>query len=287
MTQWLDVLGGVRKSDYTESSLDTGLDTFQDKPTSISYGAVLKPRKWVSLYGTYIEGLESTPPAPSAAVNFGEQLPATDSKQREFGIKVEPYSGLLAQAAYFNIDRGSAFVNGANVYVVDGRARFRGVELSVTGEVTRDWSVYATGQFLDAKQTSGADTVITTDPKTGAILVSPTVVGRQIENTPKRTFSLASEYRLSSLLPGLSVNAAAYYISERAVNQFNQAFIPGYTTFDVGASYTRTFYDNPTTVRLTAQNVNDKRYFSSTGANIIAQGPPRMIKFSVQMRFTE
>jgi len=287
MAEWLDVLGGVRKSDYTESSLDTGLETFHDKPTSISYGAVLKPFKWVSLYGTYIEGLESTPPAPSVAVNFGEQLPATDSKQKEFGVKVQPFSGLLAQAAYFDIDRGSAFVNGANVYVVDGRARFRGVELSLTGEVTKDLSIYATGQFLDAKQTSGGDTVITTDPKTGALIVSPTVVGRQIENTPKRTFSLASEYRLSELVPGLSVNAAAYYISERAVNQFNQAFIPGYTTFDVGASYRWDFYNNPTTLRITAQNVSDKRYFSSTGANVVSQGPPRMIKFSVETRFGE
>ena len=51
-------------------------------------------------------------------------------------------------------------------------------------------------------------------------------------------------------MPGLSVNAGAYYMSERAVNQFNQAFIPSYTLFDVGASYVGTFYGNPTTVRV-------------------------------------
>jgi iron complex outermembrane receptor protein len=112
-------------------------------------------------------------------------------------------------------------------------------------------------------------------------------VGRKIENTPQRTFSLASEYRLPGLLQGFSVNAAAYYISERAVNQFNQAFIPSYTLFDVGAAYTRDFYGHPTTFRVTAQNVANKEYFSSTGSNIIAQGPPRMIKFSVQTRFEE
>src|SRR5262249_47632586 len=63
MAEWLDVLGGVRKSDYQEKSLDTGAVTFQDKPTSISYGAVVKPWKWMSIYATYIEGLESTPAA--------------------------------------------------------------------------------------------------------------------------------------------------------------------------------------------------------------------------------
>jgi iron complex outermembrane receptor protein len=239
----------------------------------------------MSIYGTYIEGLESTAAAPNTAANFGVQLGATDSEQREAGIKIEPYAGLLAQVAYFDIERGSTYVNGANMYVLDGRARFEGVEFSLTGEITRDWSLYLTGQFLDAKQISGADTVVTVNPTTGAVSVSPTLVGRKIENTPERTFSLATEYRLPGLLDAFSINAAAYYVSERAINQFNQAFAPSYELFDVGASYEGEFYGNPLVFRITAQNLADQQYFSSTGANILSQGPPRMIKFSVQTRF--
>jgi iron complex outermembrane receptor protein len=275
----------VRKADYTETSLTTGAKTFASKPTSISYGAVIKPWDWFSIYGTYIEGLESTPGAPVTAANFGSTLPPTESEQREAGIKVQVAPGLLAQAAFFNIERGSAFVNGQNVYVLDGRARFRGEELSLTGEVTKDWSVYLTGQFLDAEQISGADTVITTNPMTGAVTVTPTVVGRLIENTPKRTFSLATEYRFDGVGPGFAVNAASYYVSNRAINAFNSAFIPSYTLFDIGGSYTGTLYGNDMTVRVTGQNVADKKYFSSTGAGIIAQGPPRVIKFSVETKF--
>jgi iron complex outermembrane receptor protein len=286
MTDWLQVLGGVRKSDYEEQSLDTGVVTFRDKPTSLSYGAVVKPLQWMSIYGTYIEGLESTPSAPNNAINFGQQLPATQSEQREFGIKIEPFAGLLAQVAYFNIERGATYVNGANVYVLDGRARFKGTEFSVSGEITPDWSLYATGQFLDAKQISGAPTVITTNAA-GVVTVSPTLVGRKIENTPQRTFSLASEYRFSNLLPGFSLSAGAYYISDRALNQFNQAFIPSYTLYDVGAAYRSRFRGNPTTFRVNAQNVADKKYFAATGGNIVAQGTPRMIKFSVQTQFGE
>jgi iron complex outermembrane receptor protein len=285
ITRWLQVLGGVRKADYTETNLDTGAKTFASKPTSISYGAVIKPWDWFSIYGTYIEGLESTPGAPVTAANFGTTLPPTESEQREAGIKIQVAPGLLAQAAFFNIERGSAFVNGQNVYVLDGRARFRGEELSLTGEVTKDWSVYLTGQFLDAEQISGADTVVTTNPMTGAVTVTPTVVGRVIENTPKRTFSLASEYRFNGVMNGFAVNAASYYVSERAINAFNNAFIPSYTLFDVGASYTGSLYGNDMTVRVTGQNVADKKYFSSTGAGIIAQGPPRVIKFSVETKF--
>lgn len=285
MTDWLHILAGVRKTDYTETNLDASAITFEDNPTSVSYGVVVKPRRWMSIYGTYIEGLESTPGAPITAANFGATLPAAHSTQHEAGIKIEPQAGLLIQAAYFNIERDSAFVNGANVYVLDGRARFRGTEFSATGEVTPDWSMYATAQFLDAKQISGADTLIATNPTTGAVTVVPTVVGRKIENTPERTFSFATEYRFPALRPGFSVNGAAYYLSRRAVNQFNQAFIPGYTLFDIGAAFTGRINRYATTVRVTGQNITDRRYFSSTGASVVAQGPPRMVKFSLTMQF--
>ena len=88
-----------------------------------------------------------------------------------------------------------------------------------------------------------------------------------------------------ALLPGLRVNGAAYYIGERAVDALNEAFIPGYTLIDVGAAYSRKLLGGETTIRLTDQNVTDKRYFSSTGGDYIAQGPPRMVKFSVTVRF--
>lgn len=285
MTSWLRVLAGVRKADYTETNLDRGAITFHDEPTSISYGVVVKPRPWMSLYGTYIEGLESTPVAPLTAANAGVALPAAASTQREVGVKIEPHAGLLIQAAGFTIEQASSFVNGANVYVLDGRARFRGAELSVTGEVRPEWSLYATAQFLDAQQISGAPTRVTTNPTTGVVTVVPTVVGRKIENAPRRTFSLATEYRFSGRLSGFNMTGAAYHVGERAVNQFNQAFIPAYTLFDLGAAYSGTFGGAATTFRVTGQNIANRKHFSSTGNNIIAQGPPRMMKFSVTTRF--
>ncbi len=158
VTDWLQLLGGVRMSEYEESNRTTDTTTFDASPTSLSYGAVIKPLSWISVYGTYIEGLESTPGAPSTALNQGVQLPATESEQREAGIKIEPTRGLLVQAAYFEIDRASTYVNGANLYVQDGRASYEGYELSLSGEVTRDLSLYASALFLDAVQESGAPT---------------------------------------------------------------------------------------------------------------------------------
>jgi iron complex outermembrane receptor protein len=285
VVEWLQLLGGVRVSDYEESNRLTGATTFKDDPTSISYGAVFKPWSWMSIYGTYIEGLESTPAAPLTAVNASAQLPATSSEQREAGIKIEPTRGLLVQAAYFYIDRGSTYVNGANVYVQDGRARYKGTELSVTGEITSDLSLYASALFLDAKQESGAPTVVTTNAN-GTVTVSPTAVGKLIENSAKETWSIAGEYRLTDFVPGLSFTAGAYHTGRRAVNPLNQAFAPGYTLYDAGIAYTtEAFGDMETTFQVNGQNITNERYFSSTGGFLLAQGGPRMIKFLIAMKF--
>jgi iron complex outermembrane recepter protein len=278
-SNWLQLLAGVRKSDYTESNLTTDTDTFHATPTSISYGAVLKPVSWVSFYGTYIEGLESTPAAPITAVNANEVLPAATSKQREGGVKIEPLRGLLFQAAYFDINRGSTYTNAQNVYVEDGRALYRGEELSLTGEVNRNFSVYASAMFLDATQASGSPTVIS------GTTVTPTAVGKEIENTPRRTASLAAEYRFEQWVPGFSLNGAVYYTGERAVNNLNQAFIPGYTLFDLGFAYQNTLWSTPMTFRLNAENVGNKRYWASTGALFLAEGAPSVIKFSLSAHF--
>ena len=276
---WLELLGGVRKSDYTESDLITGRDTFHATPTPISYGAVVKPVSWASLYGTYIEGLESTPAAPITAVNAGVVLPAATSKQKEGGIKIEPLRGLLFQAAYFDIDRGSTYTNALNIYVEDGRARYRGEELSLTGEINRYVSIYASAMFLDAKQISGAPTVIS------GTNVTPTAVGKEIENTPKTTWSIAGEYRVGDAVPGLSLTAAAYYTGARAINNLNQAFIPSYTLFDLGFSYYTESLYQPMTFRLNAENVGNKRYWASTGAFFLAEGAPAEVKFSLETKF--
>lgn len=282
--EWLQVLAGVRYSDYTETNRTTKATTFHATPTSKSFGVVLKPRSWASVYGTYIEGLESTPAAPLSAVNAGEQLPATESTQWEGGIKLEPTRGLLFQAAYFDIDRASTFVNAQNIYVQDGRARYRGVEASLTGEVTQDLSVYASAQYLDAKQVSGAPTVITTSP-TGVVSVTPTSVGRYIENTPKETFSLSGEYRLSKYVEGLSFNAGVFYVGKRALNSLNQAWVPGYTLVNIGAAYQRELFGHPTTFRINADNVANEKYWASTGTLFLAQGAPSTVKFSVSTEF--
>jgi iron complex outermembrane receptor protein len=288
--EWLQVLGGARKSDYTESIIGVR-DTFKAHPLSYSYGAVIKPVKWVSLYGTYIQGLETTASAPSTTINAGEQLGPAKSTQKEGGVKLQPMSGLLIQAAYFSIDRANTYTNGENRYVLDGRTRYKGAEFSMTGDLTRQLSIYTSVQFLSAKVISAAPTTYILDKSGNQILlngspeINPTVKGRDVDNTPHRTASLSLNYKLDQWVPGASVNGGFVYYSRRAIDALNRAYVPGYTLINLGAAYETKIADHSVIFRVNANNITGKRYWASTDADLLAQGAPQVVRFSLGVKY--
>src|SRR3546814_80817 len=181
----VQVLAGVRKSDYkNDGSINNVTKTpYTASPTSYSAGLVLKPVDWASVYGTYIEGLEETPAAPSTTDNATEVFPPTNSKQYEAGLKIQPKSDLLIQLAYFKIDRGAAYA--ANLpgtdtlhFYTNGREVYEGGELSITGYVTPDLAVYATATILSAHSRG-----------------QPGIAGNRAAGTPQGTWPPAGESR--------------------------------------------------------------------------------------------
>ena len=263
--EWLDVIVGYRKTDYKDVSF-TG--DYSVKPDTWSYGLMVKPTEKLSAYWNYIEALESGGIVPQIATNGGQTMPARTSEQTEFGIKYEPKNGLLLTAAHFDIDRASAYLNSANLFVQDGIASYKGFEVSLSGELTERLSIYLGAMSLDAVQASG----------------SSAVVGKRIENTPKRSGSVFLEYRIPTI-EGLSVSAGAFYTGERAINATNTGFVPAYTTFDLGASYKTKVNERDLAFRLYVSNVADKDYWAATGASLLQQGAPRTINLTVSTSF--
>lgn len=261
---WLQGTIGYRKTEYKDVSRTSSLKI---TPDTLSYGLLVKPARWVSVYGNYIEGLEPGPIAQQIANNAGEILPAAISKQKEAGVKVEPLRGLLLTGTYFHITRPSAYLNSANFFVQDGEAVYKGAEFGAVGELTRNLSISASAMTLDASQQSGAASVI----------------GKQIENVAKFSGSVFVEYRVPPI-PDLRVSAGVFHVGRRAVNALNQGFVPGYETFDLGASYGFDLLGKRATVRAYGQNITGKRYWAATGSSLLAQGLPMSVKFSLALQ---
>jgi iron complex outermembrane receptor protein len=265
-TQAWSFLVGARYSDYSNSTTTT---TYKVKKTSPSAGLVYKVRPDTTVYATYLEGVEETGIAPASTVNAFEAMPPAVSKTRELGARTEAFAGLMASAAYFQIDRASAYTNSANRFVVDGRSHYSGLEFSLNGAVTPELQTYISGMLLDAEQRNA---------------LNANVIGKIPENTAKRTASVFFDYK-PGLLGGVSVNAGAYYTGPRAVNNENNAFIPGYTIYTAGVRYATKIGSSPASVQLNAENLGNKRYWSAAGGALLASGMPRMLKATAKIDF--
>jgi iron complex outermembrane receptor protein len=279
IAEWLQILGGVRFTNYKQND-------FSAKPTSFSGGFIVKPMKTMSIYGTYLEGLEPAPLPGNQAVNQNDVFPPSQSVQYELGFKWQPFRGLLFQSAAFRIDRDFFLLNAQNVFGPDGRSRYQGIELSLTGNLTRQLSIYSSALFLDAKQISGNPTVVSTIlAPNGTFFITPSTVGNRIENTAKVTFNATLNYEFTGQLDGLSVSAGVFHTGNQPINPLNSNFIPAVTTFDAGIGYKLRNENLPITLRVNWENIGNKKYFISTGSNVVAQAPPSTIKFSAGFEF--
>lgn len=260
---WLQATIGWRKTRYTDVN---SASAYEVDPTTLSYGLMVKPVRWISAYANYIEGLEPGPIAQQIARNAGEMLPAAVSRQQEAGIKIAPLTRLLLTGTWFRIARPSAYLNSSNLFVQDGEAVYQGGEFSAVGEVGANLSITASAMALSARQRTG----------------SPDVAGKRNENVAPGSGSLFALYRVASA-PGLSLSAGLFRVGRRAVNALNQAEVPGYTTIDLGAGYRFTLSGRSAAVRAYADNVTGRRYWASTGSSLLAQGLPRTIRLSLSL----
>ncbi|VVD33347.1 Ferrichrome-iron receptor [Paraburkholderia dioscoreae] len=267
LTSRLQVVAGVRRSEYITSQAGTPNSDISRTSPSGSVSFRLTPN--TSVYASYVEALESAGSAPATANNANQILPAVVSRQEEVGVRTRLPGNTLVSLALFNLRQPSAEVNSDNVYVMDGNARYRGVEFSVQGDVTRDVSLTASAVYLDAKQVDSSD---------------PTLLGKTPENTPHVTASLFAEYRVP-VLAGLSVNAGVYYIGPRPVNSADQASIGGYTLLTAGARYSTRVYGKRISFQANLENATNKRYWSAAGSNQLGVGLGRTLELTSTLDF--
>lgn len=188
----------------------------------------------------------------------------------EIGIKNELFDERLSSTlAFFHIDK-------ENVLALDpatdtnramGKARSRGFDLQVTGQVTDALRVIGAFAYIDAEVTQG-DAVIPT--------------GSRILGVAKRSGSLLGVYEFQDgHLRGSDVGAAFTYVGDRSGESGSDFELPAYHTVDLLAHYKAS--DN-VTVGLNLNNVFDEKYYERSYSNYwVNPGEPRNFTVSLSL----
>lgn len=122
-----------------------------DKSWLYSASALWNPTSKWHIFASYVSGLEESGIAPDAATNRGEVLPPVEAKQYEVGVRYDltPRLGLIL--AGFDIRKPIYGLRTDSVYAPVGTVRHRGVEASLTGQLTPTTTVVLGANVLQAR----------------------------------------------------------------------------------------------------------------------------------------
>ena len=270
--QW-SMLAGVN---YTTISLPAtaGVRSYKESAATPTVAISYKPTEVLTTYVSYMEALESGGAAADTyagfpVVNAGEIKEPLISDQYEIGAKLAVGNVLLTAAA-FNIDKALQYYDVTEVgrprYVQDGRQVHRGVELTVTGRVGEQLTLFGGTTLLDAKVKKNRQT--------------PGFEGKTPPDAAEQLIKLYAEYDILAV-PGLTLTGGVSHTGKVYVDGLNTDELPAYTLVDAGARYAFDLADRPVTLRLNINNLTDEIYW----ANSSYVGDPRTVSVSMNTQF--
>ena len=280
--KWI-LVGGARFMSYNQVAgrgrpfqINTDLNGTKWLPRA---GIVYKWTENFSLYGSYTQSLKPTStiaPLSSGVVIDSSVLPE-EATSWEVGAKVAMPAGLTGTLALFNIDKSNVLVSQYNDttkqtdWRTSGKARSRGVELDVAGQIGQHWSVIASYAYIDAKTTE-----------------DPLYAGNRLWNVAQHTASLAAVYDFGAIFGGdqLRVGAGAHYVGERPGDSANSFTLPAYTVADAFATYNTKWGGRNLSFQLNVKNLFNKTYYpSSANRYFVAVGDARQVSLLSTLEF--
>jgi len=255
--------------DYNTGLENSGYESSKNTPFA---AIVYKPRKDLSVYANYSEGLQRGPVASGTdIVNQGEIFAPYVARQREAGVKYD--SGRYGlTAAVFSTSQPSAYVEN-RVFGVFGEQRNRGLELSVFGNPVRGLKLLGGLTLIDAEQRVTA----------GGVNQGKDAIG-----VPETQLNIGADWDVPGV-DGLSLNARTVYTSKQYADGANLQKLPSWTRLDLGATWNTRFMDRDLTLRARVDNVTDKNYWASAGgypgAGYLVLAAPRSVVVSATVGF--
>ncbi|MEH6564035.1 MAG: catecholate siderophore receptor Fiu [Halopseudomonas sp.] len=271
--------GAVSCGALPVGSIVSTIDT-DDSDTLLNWklGAVYKPVPQTSLYANY--ALSQQPPgglnfqlSDSASSASNPDMDPQKANTYEVGVKWDAVPNRLTlNAAVFRTDvLNEISEDDLGNPTQDGEKRVEGVELSMIGNITPDWSVTAGYTHLDTEVTEG-DTITANG-------------SNNLTYTPDNAFTSWTTYRFPS---GLTIGGGARYTAGLTRGSDGAQGTPdhtdSYTVFDAVVSYP--VLDN-VSLRLNAYNLADEEYVAAINKSgyRYTPGTPRTFLLSADMSF--
>lgn len=279
--QWILVFGGRQAhwDQYSDAGLGSsyapGADSNGDKFIPFG-GIVYQPTDNVALYANYSRSF-----VPNDADDAGNSFKPTEGRSYEAGIKYSPVKALNMNLAVYDIVKKNLVnsvlqSNGESIDEAVGKARSRGVELDVTGEIAPNWSVIGTYAYDQTE-------VLKNDEK-------PEQEGNRLPNAPMHTASLYLTHHLAlpANLGKWHVGAGGRYVGQRPGDDANSFSMDSYTVADAFVRWDLPTQEYKTSLQLNVDNLFNKEYYpSTTGSSTlqVEEGALRTARLTASVTF--
>lgn len=189
---WVTLLGGLRYDYFVENDSNQTTTARDGTKTTTHYaeahefafsprgGLTIQPLDWLVFFGNLSQ--TRTPTLGYVATDGTRPTDPWVATQYEGGFRLRPVEKLWFSASYYHIDQENMpqaeTVNNVTTYYFEGDNSSDGVELSLSGDITENWTVmamYAYNFYVDHNATGKAS---------------------EFERTPRNTVSFNTSYRL-------------------------------------------------------------------------------------------
>lgn len=271
LTEKWEVLGGLRLDHFnaeTKDLLTNGTVSQTDDMLSWRTGLTYKPLPISSIYVSY--GTSFSPSAEGVSLSgTSVGLDPEENHTYEVGTKWDVLNKKLSlTGAVFRIEKTNARTPGLLASdppsVLQGEQVVDGLELGVSGNLTKEWQVFAGYTLLSSEITSSNN---------------PAEVGKELLNTPDQTFNLWTTYELPQ---NFQVGAGTQFVDSRYGNNINTVEAPSYWVYDAMVTYHAT---EKLDIQLNVYNLSNETYYQGVNGSHIVPGAGRTALLSTKVRF--
>ena len=272
ISRWIQIVAGLRLDRFDlrhhNNRNNTRLRRI-DNMVSPRAGIVIKPVSSVSLYGNF-----SVSFLPSAGDQFAG-LTATNQTLKpekfsnyEVGAKWDLARGLSLSSAVYLLDRTNTTAvapNDPSRILQTGSQRSKGMELGLSGRLTRIWSIAGGYAWQNATIRSA-----TTAARAGAL----------VPQVPQNSASLWNHFRV---LPRLGLGLGLIHQGSMFAAIDNSVRIPAFSRADAAVFYS---FNERLRLQANIENLTDQRYIANAHINDnLTPGQARTLRIGMTARF--